>query len=236
MSGQVVRSGLLCAAALALIQPVSAAQVQVQLSCSGTVLEARGSATLKRTIDRLRFGLRLEAEDSSARAALLQLQQRLDAVRRSLQSLQVQELRVTSPSVWQRAAAPGRPAQVEANVQVSGKLAPAQLQRLISQVGALPGVRLEPVQAQADAGGDATANRQLMQAAYRDALQQGQLLAAALGLSTLRPLQVQAEGGVRPAPLLAMARATPEPAPFDPRELAEPTDQLSLAVTFCATP
>jgi uncharacterized protein YggE len=118
---------------------------------------------------------------------------------------------------------------------VSGQLAPAQLQRLISQVGGLPGVRLAPVEAQADASGDAAANRQLLQAAYRDALQRGQMLAAVLGLNTLRPLQVQSEGGVRPAPLLAMARAMPAPAAFDPRELSEPTDQLSLEVTFCAT-
>jgi len=230
-----VRFGLLCAAALALIQPVGAAQVQLQLSCSGAVLEARGSATLKRTIDRLRVELRLEADASSANAALQQLQQRLEAVRRSLQSLQLQDLRVTSPSVWQRSMAPGRPAPFEASAQVSGKLAPAQLQRLISEVGGLPGVRLAPVEAQADASGNATANRQLMQAAYRDALQQGQLLAAVLGLRTLRPLQVQVDGGVRPAPMLAMARGLSAPAAFDPRELSEPTDQLSLAVTFCAT-
>jgi uncharacterized protein YggE len=229
------RFGLLCAAALALVQPVSAAQVQLQLSCSGAVLEARGSATLRRTIDRLRVELRLEADASSASAALQQLQQRLEAVRRSLQSLQIQELRVTSPSVWQRAVAPGRPAQFDANAQVSGKLAPEQLQRLISEVGGLPGVRLAPVEAQADASGDAAANRQLMQAAYRDALQQAQMLAAALGLRTLRPLQAQADGGVRPGPMLARARGLPAPAAFDPRELSEPTDQLSLAVTFCAT-
>jgi len=230
-----VRFGLLCAAALALIQPVSAAQVQLQLSCSGAVLEARGSATLKRTIDRLRVELRLEADASSANAALQLLQQRLEALRRSLQSLQLQDLRVTSPSVWQRAVVPGRPAPFEASAQVSGTLAPAQLQRLISEVGGLPGVRLAPVEAQADASGNAAANRQLMQAAYRDALQQGQMLAAVLGLRTLRPLQVQADGGVRPAPMLAMARGLPAPAAFDPRELSEPTDQLSLAVTFCAT-
>lgn len=230
------RFGLLFASALALIQPVSAAQVQLQLSCSGAVLEARGSATVKRTLDKLRVTLRLEAQDSSASGALLQLQQRLDAVRRSLQSLQVQELRVTSPSVWQRPVAAGQPAQFEASSQVSGQLVPAQLQSLISQVGGLPGVRLAPVEAQADPSGDAAANRQLLQAAYRDALQRGQMLAAALGLNTLRPLQVQSEGGVRPAPLPAMARAMPAPAPFDPRELSEPTDQLSLEVTFCATP
>jgi uncharacterized protein YggE len=229
------RFGLVVAAALALIQPAGAAQVQLQLSCSGAVLEARGSATLKRTIDKLRVTLRLEADDTSASGALLQLQQRLDGVRRSLQALQMQELRVTSPSVWQGAVAAGQPARFEASSQVSGQLAPAQLQRLISQVGGLPGVRLAPVEAQADASGDAAANRQLLQAAYRDALQRGQMLAAVLGLNTLRPLQVQSEGGVRPAPLLAMARAMPAPAAFDPRELSEPTDQLSLEVTFCAT-
>ncbi len=124
----------------------------------------------------------------------------------------------------------------EASSQVSGQLAPRQLQPLITQVGGLPGVRLSPVDAQADSRGDAASHRQLVQAAYRDALQRGQTLAQAIGLSRLRPLQLQLEGGYRPEPMAAMAMARRAPAPFDPRELPEPTERLSVAVIFCATP
>ena len=165
-----------------------AAQMQLQLSCAGTVLEAQGNATLKRAVSSLRFSLGLEAEAPSSKAALALLQERLDSVRRALQALEVKELRVTSPSVWNRYVPPGKPAVFEASSQVGGQLAPAQLQALISQVGGLPGVRLAPVDAQADSAADATANRQLLQAAYRDALQRGQALAEAIGLNTLRPL------------------------------------------------
>jgi uncharacterized protein YggE len=221
-------------AVLPLQPPVAAASVQVQLNCAGTVLEARGSATLKRAIASLRLSLSLEAEAPTAQAALALLQQRLDPVRSGLQALNVNALRVSSPSVWNRAVPPGRPAVAQASLQVSGELAPAQLQNLISRVGGLPGVRLAPVDPQADRGADAASNRQLLQAAYQDALRRGQDLAAALGLTTLRPLQVQSDGGLRPEPMVAMARSAP--APFDPRELPEPTDRLSLTVTFCARP
>jgi uncharacterized protein YggE len=213
-----------------------AAQVQLQLSCTGTVLEAQGSATLKRAIDTLELSLTLEAEAPSAKAALLLLQERLDAVRTRLVSLEVKDLRVTSPRVWNRYVPAGKPAVFEAASQLSGQLAPAQLQALITQVGGLPGVRLAPVTPQADSKADATSNRQLLQAAYRDALQRGQDLAEAIGLRNLRPLQVQMAGGVRPLPMPVMAMARSAPAPFDPRELPQPSDRLSLEVTFCAIP
>jgi len=216
-----VATGTVLIAALQVSIPPAgrSAQVQLQLSCSGTVLEAQGSATLKRTIDRLNLALTLEAEAPTAQAALALLQQRLDPVRRGLQALNVNALRVSSPSVWNRAVPPGRPAVAQASLQVSGELAPDQLQNLISRVGGLPGVRLAPVDPQADRGTDAASDRQLLQAAYQDAL---------------RPLQVQSDGGLRPEPMVAMARSAP--APFDPRELPEPTDRLSLTVTFCARP
>lgn len=214
-----------------------AAQVQLQLSCAGTVLEARGSATLKRAITSLRFNLSLEAEGASSKAALALLQERLDPVRSTLQSLSVTDLRVTSPSVWNRYVPAGKPAVFQASAQVSGQLLPAQLQNLISQVGGLPGVRLAPVSGQADRATDAASNRQLLQAAYRDAQQRAQDLADAIGgLRSLRPLQVEIAGGIRPMPLPVKAMARSVPAPFDPRELPEPSDRLSLDVTFCATP
>lgn len=237
------RSVLLAAAGLTLLAPQAlalqtarAAQVQLQLSCSGTVLEARGNASLKRSINKLRVSLRLEAEAPSAKAALTLLQERLDGVRRALQVLQVQELRVSAPSVWNRDVPAGKPAVFEASSQVSGQLLPAQLQQLISQVGGLPGVRLAPVEAEADSSGDLAGNHQLVQAAYRDALQRAQTLAAAIGLSQVRPLQVELDGGYRPEPMVAMAMPRRAPAPFDPRELPEPVDRLAVAVTFCATP
>ena len=220
-----------------LVMPTAAAaQVQLQLSCPGTVLEARGSATLKRAISSLRVNLSVQAEAPSSQEALTLLQQRLDPVRRALQALKVNELRVSSPNVWNRYVPAGKPAVYEASSQVSGQLAPEQLQALISQVGSLSGVRLSPVDAEADQNTTAAATRQLLQAAYRDALQRGSDLAAVMGLATLRPLQVQVDGGLRPVPMAAMALARSAPAPFDPRELPEPSDRLSLEVTFCATP
>jgi uncharacterized protein YggE len=210
------------------------AQAQVQLACGGALVEARGSAELKRPTQRLRFSLALEAEEASSEGALASLQRRLAAVRSRLQALQVSDLQVTSPSTWKRPASPGLPEVVQASLQVSGQLVPAQLQPLVREVGGLPGVRLSPVAPEADGAGDRAARRQLLRAAYQDALQQAQDVAAAMGLRVVQPLEVQLDGGARPVPLRAMAMADGVVPPFDPAELPGPIERLSLQARFCA--
>lgn len=231
-----IRVGGTAGLALASLLGVEAAiaQTQIQLSCSGAVVEARSNAELKRATRQLRLSLSLEAEAATADGALAELQLRLATVRSGLQALQLQELEVTSPSTWKRPAQRDLPAVVQASLQVSGRLEPARLQALIRQVGGLPGVRLAPVGTQADPRGDRQARRQLLQLAYHDALGQARDIAAAMGLSQLQPLEVQLEGGYRPLPMRAMAAADAAVPPFDPRELPSPTDSLSLQVRFCA--
>lgn len=97
------------------------AQTSVQLSCAGTLLDARGSAELKRDTLTLQVSLGLEAEAVDADSALQGLQRRLADVRQRLQALQVRDLRVTSPSTWQRNQPQGQGSfQVVAQLQVSG--------------------------------------------------------------------------------------------------------------------
>jgi uncharacterized protein YggE len=210
------------------------AQTQVQLSCSGTVLQSSGSAEIKRTIEALDVSLQLEAQGASADAALAELQRRLAAVRSALQVLQVQELQVSSPSTWQRPVQRDRPAGVEASLSVQGRLQPQRLQQLVRQVGTLPGVRLAPVGTRADERQNRASRRQLLKLAYQDALEQAQDMAAAIGLRQLQPLDLQVEGGPRPMAMRAMASADAAVPPFDPDELARPIDRLQLQVRFCA--
>lgn len=210
----------------------AAAAGEVQLRCDGTLLEARGTAELERQTRRLRVNLGLEAEAADADAALAALQSRLAAVRSALQRLGVEELRVSSPSTWRRPVEAGRPARFQASLQVSGRLAPARLQALIRGVGGLPGVQLSPVGSEADPGDDPAVRRQLLQAAYRDALAQARELAAVIGRSQLTPLEVLVDGNeLRPVMMRAMADAAPPP--FNPAELPKPKDRLSLLVRFC---
>lgn len=221
---------LFTAAACTLL-PLSGAraQTQVQLSCDGTLLESRGQAEIKRDTRLLLVSLGLEAEAADADRALAALQQRLDGVRQRLRGLQVQELRVSSPSTWQRSQPT---AAVVASLQVSGELAPARLQSFVREVGALPGVRLNPVSTQADQGANPAVRARLLRGAYQDALNQARELAGAIGLARLQPLEVRAEGfELRPMALRAVAA---DAAPFDPAELPQPTDRLSLVVRFCA--
>ena len=210
------------------------AQVQVQLQCAGTLLETRGSAELKRDTQRLAVSLGLEAEAAEADGALAALQRRLAAVRQRLVALRVQELRVSSPSTWQRPQEPGRAGpRVVASLQVSGQLAPERLQDFVRQLGALEGVRLNPVTAEADPAAMPAVRARLLRAAYLDALAQARDLAGAVGRSALQPLDVRVEGhDLRPVAMRAMAA---DAAPFDPAELPQPTDRLALQVRFCAS-
>lgn len=219
---------------LLLVPAAGLAQSQVQLACTGTLVEARGSAELKRTTQRLRFSLALEAEEPCTDAALGSLQRRLAEVRSRLKSLQVVDLEVSSPSTWPRPASRDKAGVVQASLQIFGQLAPAQLQPLVRQVGGLPGVRLSPVATEADTAGDRAARRQLLRAAYQDALVQAREIAAAIGLSEVQPLEVQLEGGGRPVAMRALAMADAAVPPFDPAELPAPMQRLSLQVRFCA--
>jgi uncharacterized protein YggE len=213
------------------LAPPAEAQ-QVQLRCDGTLLEARGMAEQKRSIALLRVSLALSGEAASSDGALGELQRRLADVRQALQRLEVTELAVSSPSTRRREASPKRPAAVEASLQVSGVLAPARLQALIRSVGSLPGVRLNPVQPQADENADAAIRAALLRLAYRDALLQARQLAEAIGLGTPTPLEVQIEAGSRP--MLARGVMADAPPPFEADELPSPMDRLALQVRFCA--
>ena len=182
------------ALAAAVLLPGLAARAEVQLRCEGTQLEARGSAEQPRPIRRLQFSLSLEAEAANTDGALSELQRRLAAVRSALQRLEVQEFRASSPSTWQRPAETGRPAAVQASLQITGRLQPLRLQPLIRQVGALAGVRLSPVSTEADPSQDASVRRELLRRAYRDAQAQARELASVIGAPRLRPLEVVLDG------------------------------------------
>ena len=211
-----------------------ASAAEVQLRCEGTLLEARGNAERQRPLARLAFSLNLQAEAPSADGALGSLQARLAAVRAVLRELAVDDLRVGSPSTWPRPAESGRPALVQANLSVAGKLAAERLQGLIRRVGALPGVRLDPVTPEADPAGAEASRQALLAAAYRDAEAQVRPLALLIGRPRLVPLQVQLDGGGGPILMRAAAAPPAAPPPFDPAELPLPIDRLGMQVQFCA--
>ncbi len=213
-------------------------RAEVQLRCDGTLLEARGQAEMQRPTSALGVSLTLEAEAAKADQALVQLRERLAAVRQGLQALGVKELRVGAPSTWERRGPKGQRISVQASLQVSGRIDPAQLQALISTVGGLPGVRLAPVSAETDRSQDSAIRAQLLRAAYQDALHQAREVAAAIGRGRqLTPLEVQLDGngGLRPMPMAMRADApAPAPPPFNAAELPKPNQELSLLARFCA--
>lgn len=209
------------------------AEGQVQLRCTGTLLETRGQAELTRLTRRLLFTLAINAEAATADQALALLQRRLAAVRSGLQSLDVTQLQVSSPSSWQRPAQVGQPAAVQASLQVSGSLEPTRLQPLIRGIGALAGVQLSPVRTEADRGDDLKVRQELLRLAYQDALRQARPLADLIGSRQLQPLEIRADG-VEMVPIAMRAMAADGVPPFNPQELEPPKDRLGLQVRFCA--
>jgi uncharacterized protein YggE len=225
----VIAASLVAAA----LPQVARAEGQVQLHCTGTLLEARGQAEQQRGTARLKASLNLEAEAETSDQALELLQQRLASVRSALQALSAEELRVSSPATWQRPRERGQAALVQANLQVTANLAPARLQTLIRNVGALPGVRLAPVATEADRNEDAQIRRQLLGQAYRDALNQAQPLASLIGRDRLTPLDIRIDGQEMAVPAMRAMTADAAP-PFNPDELSRPRERLTMLVRFCA--
>jgi D-arabinose 5-phosphate isomerase GutQ len=146
-----------------------------------------------------------------------------------------EELRVSSPQTWQRPAEGRRPGRVQAGLQLSGRVALPRFQELVRGVGSLAGVRLAPVSAEADPAEAERLRRDLLRAAFRDALAQAGEVAAVIGRPLLSPLEVQLEGGGPPIALRAAAAPAADGVPpFDPGELEPPLSRLSLLVRFCA--
>ncbi|MEB3322379.1 MAG: SIMPL domain-containing protein [Synechococcaceae cyanobacterium] len=210
-----------------------AAAAEVWQRCEGTVLEAGGTAERRRATARIGVSLAVRAGAAGADAALGLLQRRLAAVRLALRDLGVEELRVTAPTTTRRPADRDRPAEVTAGLQVRGWLPPARLQSLVRGVGSLPGVSLGGVTTEADPAEEAGVRRALLREAYDRARRQALEVAAVVGRPRITPLVVEVEGGERP-PLPLRSLASAADAPFDPGELAPPTDRLSVRVRFCA--
>lgn len=210
------------------------AEGQVQLQCAGTLLEARGQAEQRRTTARLRATLSLDAEAGTSGEALERLQQRLAGVRSAMQALAAQQLRVSSPSTWVRPREKEQEAIVQANLQVSASLPPATLQSLIRTVGTLPGVRLAPVETEADPGDNARVRQELLEESYRDALNQAKTLAFLIHRSVLTPVEIQLETDDMAVPVLRSMAAGATP-PFNPNELNNPSNRITMRVRFCVS-
>ena len=86
--------------------------------------------------------------------------------------------------------------------------------------------------AEADQSVNRLARQRLLRAGYQDALVQAREIAAAIGLGRVRPIEVQLDGG---GPVMMRAMAEPSVPSFDPAELPQPTDRISLRVRFCAS-
>ena len=198
--------------------------------CGGTVLQLSVAEQGTTPAVRFRFSLALMAEGASEKAALQQLQERLQRLRLALEPLAVGTLTVPAPSTHQRGSQVDAERRYTASTGVSGDVKRSTYNALIEAVGGLAGVRLQGMTSQADPGDAELVQQRLTVAALRRGTAEAEAMAAAIGVSRGRLLRInRPDAMVRPRAIpLETARSG-----FRPDEAPKPLQTLRLQLDYC---
>ena len=169
------------------------------------------------------------AEGASEKAALQQLQERLQRLRLALEPLVVGTLTVPAPSTHQRGSQVDAERRYTASTGVSGDVKRSTYNALIEAVGGLAGVRLQGMTSQADPGDAELVRQRLTVAALRRGTAEAEAMAAAIGVSRVRLLRInRPDAMVRPRAIpLETARSG-----FQPDEAPKPLQTLRLQLDY----
>ena len=210
--------------------PAPAAVQADEPPCGGTVLQLSVAEQGTTPAVRFRFSLALMAEGASEKAALQQLQERLQRLRLALEPLVVGTLIVPAPSTHQRGSQVDAERRYTASTGVSGDVKRSTYNALIEAVGGLAGVRLQGMTSQADPGDAELVQQRLTVAALRRGTAEAEAMAAAIGVSRVRLLRInRPDAMVRPRAIpLETARSG-----FRPEEAPKPLQTLRLQLNYC---
>ena len=210
--------------------PAPAAVQADEPPCGGTVLQLSVAEQGTTPAVRFRFSLALIAEGASEKAALQQLQERLQRLRLALEPLVVGRLTAPAPSTHQRGSQVDAERRYTASTGVSGDVKRSTYNALIEAVGGLAGVRLQGMTSQADPGDAELVQQRLTVAALRRGTAEAEAMAAAIGVSRVRLLRInRPDAMVRPRAIpLETARSG-----FRPDEAPKPLQTLRLQLNYC---
>ena len=221
-SGAVVIVGLL----LGLTAPLYAQDVR----CDGTLLELAVVEEGTSATDRFQFALRLEAQATSKKDALNELNRRLGTVRRKISGLAMGGLIVSAPRTYTVGGTTASPQRHQATSNISGEVSRSNYDPLIQQAGRLPGVSLQGMTSLSSTDGARSLQQQLLERALATGRRQAESTQQLLGLRQLRLIRIDQRRGGAPLRTSALSRSKQS---FDPSEAPKPRQSIRLNLDYC---
>jgi uncharacterized protein YggE len=220
--GAVVIVGLLMGA----VTPMHAQDVR----CDGTLLELAVVEEGTSATDRFQFALRLEAQATSKKDALSELNRRLGTVRRKISGLAIGGLIVSAPRTYTVGSTTASPQRHQATSNIKGEVSRSNYDPLIQQAGRLPGVSLQGMTSLSSTDGARSLQQQLLERALATGRRQAESTQQLLGLRQLRLIRIDQRRGGAPLRTSALSRSKQS---FDPSEAPKPRQSSRLDLDYC---
>ena len=220
--GAVVIVGLLLGA----VTPMHAQDVR----CDGTLLELAVVEEGTSATDRFQFALRLEAQATSKKDALNELNRRLVTVRRKISGLAIGGLIVSAPRTYTVGGTTASPQRHQATSNISGEVSRSNYDPLIQQAGRLPGVSLQGMTSLSSTDGARSLQQQLLERALATGRRQAESTQQLLGLRQLRLIRIDQRRGGAPLRTSSLSRSKQS---FDPSEAPKPRQSIRLNLDYC---
>ena len=220
--GAVVIVGLLLGA----VTPMHAQDVR----CDGTLLELAVIEEGTSATDRFQFALRLEAQATSKKDALNELNRRLGTVRREISGLAIGGLIVSAPRTYTVGGTTASPQRHQATSNISGEVSRSNYDPLIQQAGRLPGVSLQGMTSLSSTDGARSLQQQLLERALATGRRQAESTQQLLGLRQLQLIRIDQRRGGAPLRTSALSRSKQS---FDPSEAPKPRQSIRLNLDYC---
>ena len=211
---------------LGAVTPISAQHVR----CDGTLLELAVVEEGSSQTDRFQFALRLEAQASSKKDALNELNRRLGTVRRKMSGFAMGGLIVSAPRTYTVGSTTAAPQRHQATTGITGEVSRSNYDPLIQQAGRLTGVSLQGMTSLSSIDGARSLQQQLFEKALATGRRQAQSTQQLLELSNLRLIRIDRRSG---RGLLRTSVLSRSEKSFDSSEAPKPRQSIRLNLDYC---
>ena len=165
------------------------------MKCDGTLLELTVVEQGTGRTDRFQFFLRLEAQASSKKEALNELNRRLVTVRSKISGLSMGGFVVSAPRTYTIGSNTTSPQRHQATASITGEVGRTNYDPLIQQAGRLPGVSLQGMTSLSSTDGAQSLQQQLLERALAKGRRQAESTQQLLGLRQLQLIRIDQRNG-----------------------------------------
>ncbi len=198
--------------------------------CDGTLLELTVVEQGTGRTDRFQFSLRLEAQASSKKEALNELNRRLVTVRSKISGLTMGGLVVSAPRNYTIGSKTTSPQRHQATASLTGEVGRTNYDPFIQQAGRLPGVSLQGMTSLSSTDGAQSLQQQLLERAFAQGRRQAESTQQLLGLRQLQLIRIDQRNGGGHLRSSALSRSEGS---FDPSEAPKPRQSIRLNLDYC---